>query len=411
MAYTVDGEGNLIDLSNGYPYPGSYSYPLSTYDDQGRLIFEQIDPHSSSEYRYDDTGNLIYERQQVNASQFIITYTYDNDGNLTTKTTDRGYERVIETYNGNYTLSIGSGYDTIIGFGGFGTGANPSAAVLANLDTLQFNGTGLIAKNLQLTQNGTNLEITFEGVANTLVTLQNFDLQNLENQAAYGSTAARGNILFDGQTTITNGFDVINANSTQTTLFARNVVTFLNDLDNDIIGFDNSADVINGQGGNDTIHGRSGNDLLRGGTGNDVLIGGAGNDTLTGNAGNDVLIGGKGADSFFYNTFTPFTTTAIGEDIITDFNHSEGDKIVLSKSTFGMITSDVGTGLSNATDFSIVTTNVEGTSSAAIVYNSVTGKLFYNSNGTASGFGDGGLLTQLTSNYILTATDFVIQGY
>jgi Ca2+-binding RTX toxin-like protein len=204
---------------------------------------------------------------------------------------------------------------------------------------------------------------------------------------------------------------VIDANSTQTTLFARNVVTFLNDLDNDIIGFDNSADVINGQGGNDTINGRSGNDLLRGGTGDDVLIGGAGNDTLTGNAGNDVLIGGKGADSFFYNTFADFTTTDIGEDLITDFKHSEGDKIVLSQRTFGTITSNQGIGLSNASDFTIVTTNIESTSSAPLVYNSSTGQLFYNPNGTASGFGDGGLITQLTANSILTATDFVIQGY
>jgi Ca2+-binding RTX toxin-like protein len=204
---------------------------------------------------------------------------------------------------------------------------------------------------------------------------------------------------------------VIDANSTQTTLFARNVVTFLNDLDNDIIGFDNSADVINGQGGNDTINGRSGNDLLRGGTEDDVLIGGAGNDTLTGNAGNDVLIGGKGADSFFYNTFNYFTTTDIGEDLITDFKHSEGDKIVLSQGTFGTITSNQGIGLSNASDFTIVTTNIEATRSASLVYNSSTGQLFYNPNGTESGFGGGGLLTQLTANSILTATDFVIQGY
>ncbi|WP_322743996.1 hypothetical protein [Nostoc edaphicum] len=81
-----------------------------------------------------------------------------------------------------------------------------------------------------------------------------------------------GNILFDGQTSITDSFDVFNANSTQNTIFNKNTATFLNDLSNNVSGFDHSNDVINGQGGNDRIDGKSGNDFLRGGLGNDTLI-------------------------------------------------------------------------------------------------------------------------------------------
>ncbi|MEH1823662.1 MAG: calcium-binding protein [Nostoc sp.] len=181
--------------------------------------------------------------------------------------------------------------DTITDFGGVGKDSNPSATVIASVDTLQFTSSGFTAQNLQLTQNGNNLEITFENLANSKVILQNFKLENLDNLPATSSRPAIGNILFYGQISVTDSFDVFDANSTQTNLFNKNTVTFLNDLDNDITGFDNSNDVINGQGGNDIIDGLSGDDIIRGGAGNDTLIGGAGNDTLIGGAGNNILDG------------------------------------------------------------------------------------------------------------------------
>ncbi|MEH2223139.1 beta strand repeat-containing protein [Nostoc sp.] len=192
-----------------------------------------------------------------------------------------------------FVYTIGSkdtyGAITITDFGGIGKGSNPSLAVIAEADTLQFTGSEqFTAKNLQLTQNGNDLEITFEGVPSSKVVLQNFALENLDNLAQVG------NILFNGQTTIKDSFDVFNSNSTQSTIFNKNTVTFLNDLSNNVNGFDNSDDVINGQGGDDIIDGKSGNDLLRGGAGNDTLIGGDGNDTLIGGAGNDTLDTGAG---------------------------------------------------------------------------------------------------------------------
>ncbi|MEH1777769.1 MAG: choice-of-anchor D domain-containing protein [Nostoc sp.] len=292
-----------------------------------------------------------------------------------------------------------NGNDIISDFGGVGTSSNPSAAVIAKVDTLQFIGAGLTARNLQLTQNGNNLEVTFEDVANTKVTLQNFQLENLENLAASKTQSAIGNIIFDGQASVSDSFDVINANSTQTSIFNTNSVTFLNDLNNNITGFDNSNDVINGQGGNDTINGNGGNDLLRGGAGNDLFIGGQGNDTL---------VGGIGADSFIYNTDAAFTSAAVGIDAIADFNHSEGDKIVLDKTTFNAITSIVGTGFSNASDFQI--TSLGAVSNAVIIYDPATGQLLYNQNGSAAGFGSGGQFAQLTGKPTLTASDFIIQA-
>ncbi|MEH1798214.1 MAG: calcium-binding protein, partial [Nostoc sp.] len=327
-----------------------------------------------------------------------------------------------DTLTGNggqdqFVIRQGDGNDIITDFAGVGKGTNPSQVMIANVDTLQFTGSGLTARNLQLTPHGKNLEVTFENVANTKVTLQNFKLENLDNLPASVSRPAIGtilsrpaiaNILFDNQTTITDSFDVFDANSTQTSIFSKNTVTFLNDLNNNITGFDNSNDVINGQGGNDKIDGKSGNDYLRGGIGNDTLIGGAGNDTLVGGAGNDVLTGSAGADRFFYNTSAAFNRSTIGVDRISDFNKSQGDKILLDKTTFNAIASTAGTGFSNASDFKITTSGV--TSTAKIVYDAVSGQLFYNQNGSAAGFGSGGLFATLTGAPTLTASDFVLQA-
>ncbi|MEH2313882.1 MAG: DUF4347 domain-containing protein [Nostoc sp.] len=244
-----------------------------------------------------------------------------------------------------FVYNLGDGVDTITDFGGLGKGSNPSAAIASELDTLKFQGTGLTAKNLRLTQNGNNLEVTFDGVANNKVILQNFPLENLDNLSTLG------NILFDGQNSIRDSFDVFDANSTQTSIFNKNTVTFLNDLNNNVNGFDNSADVINGQEGDDYINGLSGNDLLRGGTGNDTLVGSAGDDiliggkgknNLSGGAGNDILLvgnddvgdysgaseyndilyGGSGNDQFIFQTDSTDNT-------IIDFNQSE-DKLILT---------------------------------------------------------------------------------
>ncbi|MEH2181711.1 DUF4347 domain-containing protein [Nostoc sp.] len=233
-----------------------------------------------------------------------------------------------------FVYNLGDGVDTITDFGGLGKGSNPSAAIASQLDTLKFQGAGLTARNLLLTQNASNLEITFEGVADDKVILQNFPLENLDNLSTLG------NILFDGQSSIRDSFDVFNANSTQNTIFNKNTVTFLNDLNNNVNGFENSDDVINGQEGDDYINGKSGNDLLRGGTGNDTLIGGAGDDILIGGQGSNNLSGGAGNDILFAGDYKDTLSGGSGSDqfiyqvsstnhTITDFNQSE-DKLVLT---------------------------------------------------------------------------------
>jgi hypothetical protein len=74
----------------------------------------------------------------------------------------------------------------------------------------------------------------------------------------------------------------------------------------------------------------SGNDRLTGTANNDKLSALAGNDKLIGGLGADTLTGGKGADTFKYTNVKDSGTTAKTRDTITDFKHSEGDKIDLS---------------------------------------------------------------------------------
>ncbi|MCC5633252.1 cupin domain-containing protein [Nostoc sphaeroides CHAB 2801] len=256
----------------------------------------------------------------------------------------QGSDSLISSGNRDlFTINRGDGIDTITDFGGVGTGVKLSANILAEVDTLKFKGDGLTARNMFLTQNKSDLLITFEGVENTGVILQDFALENLDNlRKATGASVDIGNILFDGQTAFQDSFDVFNTNQQRSTVFNKNSVTFLNDLNNHTSGFNKSNDVINGQSGNDYLKGLSGHDLLRGGTGNDILEGGY---------GMDILIGGSGSDRF---VFSPRT----GIDTIVDFTDTE-DFIGLSGGlTFADLTIFQGTGGSvNDTVISITSSN------------------------------------------------------
>jgi Ca2+-binding RTX toxin-like protein len=169
-------------------------------------------------------------------------------------------------------------------------------------------------------------------------------------------------------------------------------------------------DTLNGGAGNDTLNGGAGDDSLDGSVGNDTLLGGDGNDILVGGAGNDLLVGGGGRDQFLFNAYAPFTTNAVGIDVIQFFSHNN-DIIVLDKTTFTTISSAVGTGFSNASEFAVVGTNSAAeTSTADIVYNSMNGSLFYNPDGSVAGFGTGGQFATLANNRFLSSTDFIIQA-
>ncbi|BAQ62253.1 alkaline phosphatase [Geminocystis sp. NIES-3708] len=141
---------------------------------------------------------------------------------------------------------------------------------------------------------------------------------------------------------------------------------------------------INGTGNSldNNIAGNFGNNLLSGSIGNDTLIGNEGNDTLTGDQGNDILTGGLGVDLFNYKTNRSYNAADIGSDTILDFNSSQGDKLILGKTTFGLA-SIVGNSFSVPSEFASVTLeSFVDVSTAKIVHSQQTGNLYFNANGT-----------------------------
>ncbi|MEB3341398.1 DUF4347 domain-containing protein [Okeania sp.] len=216
----------------------------------------------------------------------------------------------------------------------------------------------------------------------------------------------------DGNDTVNggDGNDFINGNGGNDFLTGRQG----NDIikggsGKDTINGGSGKDIINGNRGNDSLIGGRGDDFLIGGKGNDILKGGSGRDVLNGEQGTDTLIGGSSSDRFVFDIGSQFNLTDMGSDIITDFNNAELDKIVLDKDTFISLSSAVGDGFSVAEEFAVVDSNAAAaTSSAKIVYNAANGQLFYNSDGTTDGFGDGGLFATLENQANLQAEDFVL---
>jgi Ca2+-binding RTX toxin-like protein len=183
-----------------------------------------------------------------------------------------------------------------------------------------------------------------------------------------------------------------------------------NALDNTIFVVSGATRVrlLDGKEGNDSVSGGSSGETIFGGSGNDILNGYGGDDILNGGIGTDTLNGGSGNDRFVFDTDSVFSLSSIGIDSIQDFTVGS-DKIVLDKTTFTALRSNAGNGFSVASDFATVTTDTAAaTSSAAIVYNSASGRLFYNQNGSLQEFGSGGQFATLLRPS-LTAGDFIVQ--
>jgi Ca2+-binding RTX toxin-like protein len=129
-----------------------------------------------------------------------------------------------------------------------------------------------------------------------------------------------------------------------------------------------------------------------------TLKGNAGNDTLDGGLGNDVLTGGLGKDIF------QFTTKA---NVDTIFNFSPfDDTIQLENSVFTQFTTTgalpagmfrSGAGVTSATD-----------ANDYLIYNTGTGKLYYDADANGAGVGVQIALIGSTSHAALTAADFAV---
>jgi serralysin len=153
-------------------------------------------------------------------------------------------------------------------------------------------------------------------------------------------------------------------------------------------------DRLMGGSGSDLLNGGAGRDRLAGDEGNDELIGGGGRDRLVGGAGDDMLTGGGARDLFVFESSRLFAAADFGIDQITDFK--KGDKIILDRTSFGEITVQQIVMVADDAAAAI--------SGGQIAYSQATGSLFFNANGSESGFGTGGQFARVDSdNNPLTA--------
>ena len=144
-------------------------------------------------------------------------------------------------------------------------------------------------------------------------------------------------------------------------------------------------------------------DTLRGLGGKDTLSGLAGDDILDGGAGRDQLTGGTGADRFRFSAGSGFGQT--NADRITDFNRAQGDRIEISRQAFGLA---AGTSVSVQSVNSDRALNQALATGHLFVHDQRDGSLLFNQNGTATGFGDGGVVASLGAGTALQASDLAL---
>lgn len=136
-----------------------------------------------------------------------------------------------------------------------------------------------------------------------------------------------------------------------------------------------------GNAGANVLTGGSGDDVILGSLGNDVLAGGGGADQLRGGNGNDTLTGGAGADAFIFD-LTPNARTNL--DTVTDFL-SGTDELQFSKAIFkGLSVAPLGD-LGVDAFWSGAGVTAAHDASDRFIYNTTSGALYYDADGSGSG--------------------------
>jgi Ca2+-binding RTX toxin-like protein len=137
----------------------------------------------------------------------------------------------------------------------------------------------------------------------------------------------------------------------------------------------------------DRLYGEAGADTINGGPGSDHIYGRAGADTLTGEGG--------------YDKFVFDSTLSTGVDRITDFS-TVYDTIRLENAVFTAL--GTGTGYLSSSKFYIGAAAHDATD--RIIYNSGTGAVFYDPDGTGSAAAT--QFAWISTGLALTASDFQV---
>lgn len=294
----------------------------------------------------DGIANLSTAGYAVNVAQTIGSYGYNitSTGNSANILTGSNQADILTGSTKADTLIGNDGNDNLNG----GAGADALIGGLGN-DTYTVDNT----LDIVTETSGEGNDLVNSSITYTL-------LNNVENLILSGNSAING--------TGNNGDNIISGNSAINTLL--------------------------GNDGIDTLYGLAGNDILNGGNSNDLLIGGDGNDRLT---------GGSGADSFRFETKANATSN---KDTITDFV-SGTDNLEFSNATMTALGAN-GQFTTNDQRFWSSTTGTAHDATDRLIYNTFTGVLSYDSDGTGSKAAVQVEILGLTSHPGLVATDIFV---
>ena len=181
------------------------------------------------------------------------------------------------------------------------------------------------------------------------------------------------------------------------------VLTAASTIENyDIAATLSAALSVTGNALNNTLTGNAAANTLKGLAGNDVIDGGDGDDVLVGGAGNDVLLGGDGADVFWFDTAISSLTN---KDTISDFISGQ-DQLHFSKAVMSALTTS-GQFIANDPRFWSSADGLAHDATDRLIYNTNTGELNYDSNGSVAG-GIQATLVVLTGVPSLADTDIFV---
>ena len=236
------------------------------------------------------------------------------------------YNDVLTGNTVNNKLQGGDGNDTLIG----GAGADTLDGGAGN-DTASYAGSAAaVTVNLNLT----TAQVGGDAAGDILTAMQHL-VGSSYNDVLTGNTGNNKLQGGDGNDTLIGGagadtLDGGAGNDTASYAGSAAAVTVNLNLTTAQTGGDATGDILTAM---QHLVGSSYNDVLTGNTGNNKLQGGDGNDTLLGGGGVDTFTGGLGSELFIYKAITDSGIGAGARDIITDFKHSEGDRIDLSAFT------------------------------------------------------------------------------
>ena len=426
LSSSVIGHGNSLNniLTGSSGESALYGYAGNDTLDGGAGVDVLVGGIGNDVYMIDNSSDVITENlnEGTDTVKSTINYTLlDNFENLTLigtnniNGTGNGVKNSLIGNDGDNILDGGIGADIMTGGLGNDTYMIDNTADKA-IETKSTGGYDIVKSSLSYTLGSYIEEIQLLGTNNinaTGNTLANTMSGNSGNNILNGSKGADTMIGKGGSDTyyVDNIGDVVTELANEGTDQVLSSVTHTLSDNIEQLTLTGTA-VINGTGNgsdnmiigntkNNILSGLDGSDILNGGLGNDTLDGGAGNDVLYGKEGNDTLTGGAGNDIFVFNTILSSTAN---KDTITDFT-TGSDTIYLENSIFKRFTT-VGDLLSDY--FKQNTSGLAEDTNDYIIYNTASGVLSYDYDGTGkTGALQIGILG-LTTHPELAYSDFVV---